>query len=90
MNYQKIILAGKISNEPTTKKTEEGMFTELRFEMTFRHFSNEITFPVVVVFAADDVEDRELIMGSSVLVEGVMDLDKEGRYFVKADWLEKE
>lgn len=90
MNYQKIILVGEISNDPVIQKTKEGVFTELRFEMTVRHFSDEIIFPVVVVFAAEDIDDREIIKGSHVLVEGVMDLDKKGRYFVRADWFEKD
>ena len=88
MNYQRIILAGEITNKPITQKTEEGVFTELRFEMTVRHFSEDVVFPVVVVFAADDIENKDIHEGSCVLIEGIMDLDKHGKYIVRADWFQ--
>ena len=88
MNYQKIILAGEITNKPEIQKTKEGVLSELRFEMTVKHFSEKIVFPVIVTFADDDIDDQKTVKGSEVLVEGIIDLDKQGKFFVRADWLE--
>ena len=88
MNYQKIILAGEITKEPEVKKTKEGVLSELYFEMTVKHFSEKVVFPVIVTFTADDIDDQKIIKCDKVLVEGIVDKDKQGKFLVRTDWVE--
>ena len=89
MNYQKIILAGEITNEPVIQKTKEGVLCQLKFEMTVMHFSDKVIFPVILTYVMYDIDGQEAVKGREVLVEGIIVIDKNGKFTVRADWMEK-
>jgi hypothetical protein len=89
MNYQKIILAGEITNEPVIQKTKEGVLRQLKFEMTVEHFTDKVVFPVILTYVMNDIDGQEAVKGREVLVEGIIVTDKSGGFTVRADWMEK-
>jgi len=89
MNFQKIILAGKIINKPVIEKTEEGVLDVMRFDVGVKYFAEkEVIFKVMVTGILDDEDDQKAEEGREVIVEGIVKIDKDGKYLVSADGLE--
>lgn len=87
MDFQKIILVGKVISKPQIEKTEEGVLDVIRFKISVSHFTeNDVVFPIVSIVLLNENRDIEIIKGSTVLVEGILDLDKSGKYIVRADY----
>ena len=78
MDFQKIILVGKVISKPQIEKTEEGVLDVIRFKIS--------VIPIVSIVLLNENRDIEIIKGSTVLVEGILDLDKSGKYIVRADY----
>jgi len=89
MNFQKIILAGKIISKPVVEKTEEGVLDVMRFDVGVKYFTEEeVIFKVMVTGILDEGDDLKAKEGREVIVEGIVKLDKDGKYLVSADGLE--
>ena len=89
MDFQKIILAGEIVNEPEFEKTKEGVIGLIKFEMAVKHFTEErIIFSVVVTTVLEDVDHKGVAKGREVIVEGIINIDQVGEWIVEADWFE--
>jgi len=89
MNFQKIILVGKIINKPTFMKTEEGVLDVMKFNLGVKYFTEEeVVFKVMVTGIVDERYDLKAEEGREVIVEGIVELDKDGNYLVSADGLE--
>ena len=87
MNYQKIILAGKIISEPVIIKTEEDVLDKVTFKVSVHFFTeNEIILPVVAV--RDFKEIFEIQVEKDVLIEGIIDRDQSGGFFIFVDYIQ--
>lgn len=87
MDFQKIILVGKVISKPKIEKTEEGVLDVIRFKISVNHFTdNDVVFPIVTIGLLNENRDIEIIKGSTVLVEGIIHLDQLGKFFVSADY----
>jgi uncharacterized protein YdeI (BOF family) len=87
MDYQKIIILGKIVSKPEIKKTEEGVLDQVTFQVSFKNFSeNEIVFPVKAI--GEFKNKSELHKGTEILIEGALEKDKSGELFIFADYFQ--
>jgi len=89
MNFQKIILAGKIISEPVVEKTEEGVLDVMRFDLGVKYFTEEeVVFKVMVTGILEEGDELKAEEGKEVIIEGIVKMDKNGKYLVSADGLE--
>jgi len=86
MDFQKIILAGIIISDPVIQKIDDGYLDFVTFKISV-HFltESEIIFSVEAYSDSKEISDDHIQKGSEVLIEGYIDQDRTGNYFVFAD-----
>lgn len=86
MDYQKLILAGNITNDAKMLKSKKGDITFAAFNMGIRNSANRATyFPVVVFGKLGESLLQYLVKGRQVMVDGHVELSNMGRFNVVAE-----
>ena len=87
MNFQRIILCGEITNNPKLNIPKNDPVCELKFKISVDYRSkNKVIFPIVVNALIEDLNQEKIVEGREVLVEGFIDFDEKGNFFVFSDW----
>ena len=86
MDYQKIILLGNATKDARRNKSKKGNVSYTTFSLGVGNGKGDTTyFPIVVFGNYADVAAGTVKKGRMVLVEGRVDLNKQGRMNVIAD-----
>jgi len=91
MDYQKIILSGKIVSQVQVHKSKVGEVDILEFDMTVRDsLKRDVVFPILLQGLSAEIDKNQVSEGNQALVEGKVETDPKGRFHILADTVQFE
>ena len=91
MDYQKIILSGKITSQVQVHKSKGSEENTLEFDIAVSDSLNsEVIFPIVVKGLSAEIDKNQVSEGNQALVEGKVETDPKGRFHILADTVQFE
>ena len=88
MNFQNIILVGNITSNAQLRTSKEGNITYVTFSVGVREAKDRtIFFPIAVFGKWAEDSAKYLTKGRLVLVEGRIEVSKQGRFNIVVDHL---
>jgi len=91
MDYQKIILSGKITSQVQVHKLKSSEADTLEFEITVRDSSKrDVVFPILFNGLSAEIDKNQVSEGNQVLVEGKVETDQKGGFHILADTVQFE
>ena len=89
MNYQKLILVGNATGDAQNRKSKRGDVTYTTFGLAVGSIKDRSNFfPVIVFGKTGELAREHITKGRQVLVEGRIELSRNGRLNVVADKLQ--
>lgn len=92
MQFQKIVLLGTVVSKPVVKKHDTDIKQDfMKFEISVSYIlSSKMVFSIVIFGPLAEMWEEQIAEGKQVLVEGRVEIDKEGKWLVNADWVQGE
>ena len=90
MNFQKIILLGKVISKPKTYISDENIkYDQMTFDLSVKYIvSDEVVFSVVIPGPLSDYLDKQISKGKRVMIEGRIEMGENRKMKVFADWVQ--
>ena len=86
MNYQKIILVGNATSDPQRRKSKKGDITFTSFGVATGDTKDRTTFFQIIAFGKLGIVSKKYVTkGRQILVEGRIEVGKNGHFNVIAD-----
>lgn len=89
MNYQKLLVAGNVTQDAERKTSKQGDVTYTTFSVAVNDRQERVTFfPIILFGQLGDILTQYITKGRQILVEGRVNISEKGYFSVIADRIE--